>query len=260
MNDIDKTDPVEANEVAINTPNRAITPMDMLAIAVQQNAPIEQMERLWTLNEKVEAAMAKKAYVAAMAKFKLDPIVIIKDQVVKYENKDGSFTEYTHASLGNVAAKIAEKLAEYGFSHRWNTEQLEGGQIRVTCVVTHELGHSESVSMSNSRDDSGGKNNVQQLASTVTYLQRYTLLAVTGVATSEGDDDGRSSGEPAQASENFSLPDYTDEDFEENKPKWKALILSGKSSTKHTINMLESRFTLTKKQKAEIEGLTNANS
>lgn len=60
--------------------------------------------------------------------------------------------------------------------------------------------------------------------------------------------------------ESIVLPAYSDEDFEENKPKWKALILSGKSNPEHTINMLESRFTLTGKQKKEIEGLTNADS
>ena len=56
------------------------------------------------------------------------------------------------------------------------------------------------------------------------------------------------------------LPIYSEADFEENKPKWKALILDGKTSPQHTINMLESRFTLTDKQKKEIEELNNADS
>jgi hypothetical protein len=40
-------------------------------------------------------------------------------------------------------------------------------------------------------DATGNKNPVQQIGSTVTYLQRYTLLAATGLATSDSDDDGR---------------------------------------------------------------------
>ena len=173
-------------------PAQEVTPMVMMQMAIKEGSDVATMERLWALNEKVEAANAKKAYVAAMSKFKQNPPVIEKDKQVRYQNQDGSWTEYWHASLGNVVDKITERLGEYGFSHSWNVEQLEGGQIKVTCILTHEQGHSEQVSMSSSRDDSGKKNNIQQLSSTNTYLQRYTLLAVTGSATEEGDDDGRS--------------------------------------------------------------------
>ena len=62
--------------------------------------------------------------------------------------------------------------------------------IRVTCVLSHILGHSERVTLQASPDQSGGKNNIQAVGSTVTYLERYTLLAVTGLATAEQDDDG----------------------------------------------------------------------
>ena len=260
MNDMVKHD--DQDVVTIHEQTKSVTPMDLLQLAISQSAPVEQMERLWALNEKVEAANAKKAYVAAMARFKTDPVEVTKDKLVSFENNDGTITSYSHASLGNVTDTIASRLAEYGFSHRWDIKQLDGGQIRVTCFVTHELGHSESVSLSNSRDDSGKKNNVQQLASTVTYLERYTLLAVTGVATSEGDDDGRSAEQPASASDEdrHALPAYPDDKFEENKSSWKKLFLEKKSNPEHTINMLESRFTLTNKQKKEIEGLNNANS
>jgi len=168
-----------------------VTPMVMMQMAIAEGSDVATMERLWALNEKVEAANARKAYVAAMAQFKQNPPVIEKDKLVRYQNQDGSWTEYRHASLGNVVDKITERLGRYGFSHSWNVEQVEGGQIRVTCILTHEQGHSEQVLMSSSRDDSGKKNNIQQLASTNTYLQRYTLLAVSGTATEEGDDDAQ---------------------------------------------------------------------
>ena len=41
-------------------------------------------------------------------------------------------------------------------------------------------------------DTSGQKNSIQAIASTVTYLQRYTLLAATGITTMDmPDDDGK---------------------------------------------------------------------
>ena len=36
----------------------------------------------------------------------------------------------------------------------------------------------------------GSKNAIQAIGSTVSYLCRYTLLCVTGLATSDPDDDG----------------------------------------------------------------------
>lgn len=63
--------------------------------------------------------------------------------------------------------------------------------IRVTCVLTHSRGHSERVWLQAARDDSGNKNSIQAVGSTVTYLQRYTLLAATGMAVQDQrDDDG----------------------------------------------------------------------
>jgi hypothetical protein len=40
-------------------------------------------------------------------------------------------------------------------------------------------------------DQSGNKNTIQGIASTQTYMQRYSLLAITGLATVGMDNDGR---------------------------------------------------------------------
>lgn len=174
------------------------TPAGLLQIAVQRGASLDELQKLMDLQERFEANEARKAYVAAMAQFKQNPPEIIKDKKVGYESKDGSgFVGYTHASIGNITSAIVEGLAKHGFSHRWETKQIDGGQIVVTCIITHQLGHSESTTLQSSRDDSGKKNNIQAMASTVTYLQRYTLLAATGLATKDDpfDDDGKKGGD-----------------------------------------------------------------
>lgn len=176
-----------------------VTPMVLMQNAISRGATVEQMQDLWALNEKVEAANAKKAYVKAMAEFKKNAPEIDKDKQVNYQNKDLSWTSYRHASIGNVVDKITEGLAMFGFSHKWDIDQAMkdggGGLITVTCVITHELGHSEAVPLSASPDTSGGKNSIQAVASTITYLERYSLLAATGLATQDMlDDDGRTAG------------------------------------------------------------------
>lgn len=181
---------IEKNEQAV-LPS-APTHNDLVAIAISQGASLDTIEKLMELQERHEANEAKKAYVRAMNAFKADPPEIVNDQAVCYPTSKGT-TQYNHASLQNVTDKIAEALAPHSLSHRWDIEQLDGGQIRVTCVITHELGHSESTSLQAGPDQSGGKNNIQAVGSTVKYLQRYTLLAATGLATKEMDDDGRGS-------------------------------------------------------------------
>ena len=169
----------------------APTPMMMLQMAVQQGASVEQLERLMALQERYEANEAKKEFVAAMTKFKESPAVIEKNKTVDFTSQKGR-THYKHATLANVCDAIGPELSKVGISHRWETEQLEGGAIKVTCILTHARGHSEKVWLQASRDESGNKNNIQAVGSTVTYLQRYTLLAATGMAVADQrDDDGR---------------------------------------------------------------------
>jgi len=167
-----------------------VTPMLMLQTAIDKGASLEQMQQLMDLQERWEKNEARKAFVVAMTAFKAAPPVIRKNKHVSFKTNKGK-TEYNHASLDHVANAISDGMAKHGLSFRWDINQ--DSAITVTCIVTHSLGHSESVSMRANDDQSGGKNSIQAIGSTVTYLQRYTLLAATGLASADSDDDGRGS-------------------------------------------------------------------
>lgn len=173
---------VEESKTAV-----AINPMQMIAQAVAQGADVDKLSKLMDLQERWQKEEARKAFVTALNAFKANPPDIFKNKDV-YHN--GVF-KYKHATLDNASGAIGAALVEHKISHRWDTEQREGGIIRVTCVLTHELGHSERTPLEASPDQSGGKNSIQAVGSTVTYLQRYTLLAATGMAVQDQDDDGR---------------------------------------------------------------------
>ncbi len=192
--------------VAVVEKSTQVTPMAMLQLAVEKGASVEQLERLMALQERYEANEAKKEFVAAMTRFKENPKVIEKNATVDFTSSKGR-THYKHATLANVCDVIGPALSEVGISHRWETEQLpEGGMIRVTCILTHARGHSEKVFLQAGRDESGNKNNIQAVGSTVTYLQRYTLLAATGMAVADQpDDDGRGGGKAGQMDEKVKL-------------------------------------------------------
>ena len=170
-----------------------MSPGQLVSQLMQQGGSMDlsAMERLMSLQERWDANEAKKAYHQAMAAFKQNPPTIYKDKHVSFSTQKGQ-TDYHHATIGNVVKQIVASLAEHDLSHSWTTEQREGGQVAVTCTITHKLGHSESVTLQAGRDESGGKNSIQALGSAITYLQRYTLLAITGLAVEDGsDDDGQ---------------------------------------------------------------------
>lgn len=165
------------------------TPHDFLRMAVERGADMAQIEKFMDLADRWDATQARKAFVQAMTDFKSEPLKILKDKHVKFTTQKG-VTEYDHATLASVVETVVQGMAKHGLSHRWTVTQAD--RITVTCVITHQLGHSESVALTASADDSGGKNNIQSVASTITYLQRYTLMAACGLAArDQQDDDGR---------------------------------------------------------------------
>lgn len=182
----------ECRVEAVNSvrPSIPVTPMDMLSMAVSQGADLDKLQKLMDLQERWEANQAKNAFVVALNAFKMDPPSLTKNKHVSFTNSAGKKTEYDHATLDQVSLGIGKALSIHGLSHRWNVEQNEKGRIKVTCILTHALGHSESVSLEGGSDESGGKNAIQGIGSTVAYLERYTLLAATGMAVQDQDDDG----------------------------------------------------------------------
>jgi ERF superfamily len=199
MNAIVKPKTIEANAAQPQngaTTALAITPMEMLSIAVQQGADLDKLQKLMDLQERWERNEARKAFVAAMAEFKKNPPEITKNKQVSFGRGDNA-TSYSHATLDHVTAIVTRALSVHGLTHRWEVEQKEG-RIRVTCVLTHQLGHSESVALESSSDTSGSKNSIQAIGSAVTYLQRYTLLSATGLAAKGDDNDAAGLGDFAE--------------------------------------------------------------
>lgn len=170
-------------------PPVALTPVELLRIAVSQGADIDKLKQLMDLQERWEKNEARKAFVAAMNKFKANPPTITKNHAVEFGG-----TAYRHATLDHVCEEVTKGLSAVGITHAWKvTQQAEF--ITVICVLTHELGHSEETQLIGLADKSGSKNAIQAIGSTVTYLQRYTLLSACGLAA-KNDDDGHSAGEP----------------------------------------------------------------
>ncbi len=164
----------------------------MLAIAMDSGADIEKLEKLLAMQERWEGKQAEKAFIHALAAMKAQiPLEVFKTKQV--DIKGGA--KFKHAELADVVDASVAAMGKFGFAHRWGVRQ-EDGAIIVTCIITHEQGHSESVELRAAPDTGPGRNSIQAIASTITYLERYTLMASLGVAAKNQDDDGKGGGKP----------------------------------------------------------------
>ena len=162
------------------------TPSTLLALAVQQGADLDKLERLMALQERWEVNEARKAFSAAFAAFKNEAVTIVRGKLVT----DGPLKGKHHAELSDVVGAVSPALSRHGLSIAWKLTKDEKDWIEVTCVLRHAGGHFESVSMGGAPDTGPGRNAIQARGSVKTYLERYTGTAILGMAPQDADDDG----------------------------------------------------------------------
>ncbi|MFA6984598.1 MAG: ERF family protein [Arenimonas sp.] len=157
-----------------------VTPMDMLNRAVSSGASLEMVEKLMTLQERWDASLARKQFDAAVSAAKAE-IPAITRNATGHNSK-------RYADFAAIAKVVDPIIGKHGLSYRFRTTQ--NGTIAVTCILSHKAGHSEETTLCGPADKSGNKNDIQAIGSTLTYLQRYSLVQMLGLAAA-ADDDGK---------------------------------------------------------------------
>lgn len=162
----------------------AVTPMDMLNRAVTSGASLDMVEKLMTLQERWDASQARKQFDAAVsaAKAEIPPIT---------RNATGHNSK-KYADFAAIAKVVDPIIGQHGLSYRFRTTQSD--RISVTCILSHKAGHSEETTLCGPADTSGNKNAIQAIGSTLTYLQRYSLVQMLGLAAAADDDGSAAAG------------------------------------------------------------------
>lgn len=174
--------------------NRPITPMEMLSRAVSSGANLDTIEKLMNLQERWEKNEARREFDEAITKAKAELPPVLK-------NKAGHNSK-RYADFAAIAKAADSVLPKHGLSYRFRSNQDQS--IHVTCILSHRAGHSEENTLSGPPDGSGSKNAIQAIGSTLTYLQRYSLMQALGLAATDDDDGARSDNSvitPEQATE-----------------------------------------------------------
>jgi ERF superfamily len=122
----------------------------------------------------------RKALHKALAQAQGEFPTIPKDQTADA----GSYT-YAYADLATIIHLVRPILAKHGLALIQRLESPNG-----TPAIRTELLHADGASIAGSFPIGDIPQNVQQLGSKITYLRRYTVVAMLGLAAGD-DDDGR---------------------------------------------------------------------
>ncbi len=182
----------ETKTVAVVNKDQSVEAL--ISQAVAQNLPVETMERLFSLREKVKAEQAREAFVDAMSKFQSVCPIIEKTKVVF--QKDGVTIRYKFAPIDAIAQQIQKPLADNNLAYKWVVDN-KPDMIKATCIVYHRLGHSEESSFEVPIDKDGYMTAPQKYASALTFAKRYSLLNALGISTGDDDTDATDVGKEA---------------------------------------------------------------
>ncbi len=219
----------------------------------------EQINSVMDLRDRQDAKEQEQAMTKAMAGFKSEAIEIIKRKHVKFKTDKG-WTEYDHAELADVVEAVTPHLSRYGLSVTWKPTKQTGDWVEITCWVKHDLGGSEQASLGAAPDKTGGKNNIQAIGSTCTYLSRYLTLLLLGLATKGQDNDGRGAtpdgdAPGAETAAQAGPATWPEDKFEEQFARWSKAIEKGLKSHADIVALASSKGALTAAQSQRIQAV-----
>lgn len=173
---------------------KALTMFERLA--ADPNVPVEKLEKLIELQERIMRHNAKAAFDAAYSLMQPDiPEIDERGQIlVKGQLRS------RYAKLEDIQKVTKPILKDFGFAMRHRTEWPveKPGIIRIVGVLTHRDGHAEESVFEAKADASDYRTDIQSQGSTVSYGRRYTTIDLLNITTRGLDNDGQNQKPPAE--------------------------------------------------------------
>lgn len=208
-------------------PVEATEPVNLLAAIIRAasnpSVDVDKMERLMTMQERLEVRQAKASYTQAVVAVKPRlPVIERNGKIVIPDKNDKTkiIQSTPYALWEDIDEAITPILHDHGLVLTFRTGSTADGKVTVTAVLNHVEGHSEeSGPIALPMDTSGSKNNVQGVGSALSYGKRYSAMMVLNIRTKGLDDDGKRAGDPEPLGDEeiakiFDLLKRTDSDQE----------------------------------------------
>jgi ERF superfamily len=172
--------------------------LNFVARAVKDPAiDVGKLESLLRIQREIIADDARLQFNRAMSAVQgeIQPVL---------RNARNEQTSSRYANLEAIDAAIRPVYARHGFCLAFNSEPMEGPNVRVVCEVSHTAGHSKEYRLDAALDTAGPKGTgnktpLHGLGSSVSYLRRYlTCMIFNVVLTNEDNDGNRTRTEPGR--------------------------------------------------------------
>ena len=177
--------------VAVNESATILAMMDKMS--TMPNVPVERMEQMFNLHQRVQADQARRAWASAFAKVMKEIEPIVKDA----KSDKGKYG--THGGIDKVIRPIYTK---HDLVPTFTTERSDLPEhIRVVGFLVHgESGHERRYEVDMPCDGKGAKGNdvmtkTHAAGSAMTYGKRYLLIDMFNIPLA--DDDGKAAGDNA---------------------------------------------------------------
>jgi len=230
--------------LAERKPDGALAPNEprqdpFMALILKAADKPELIPQIKELNELRIAEINRQARVAFDTDFALmQPKLPTIDRNGKIEirkkDKDGERTgdvqqKSPYALWADILEACSPAMLEHGFGISFRHSTADDGKIKVTGILSHRDGHREENSIALIHENSGSKNAVQAIGSSLSYGMRYMGIMLLGVASKAEDDDGKAAG--AQVEEDDITPErlkfFTDLVYKHNADQTKLLAAVG---------------------------------
>jgi hypothetical protein len=192
----------EFNEIV---KNEAMTLMAVIErVAMSESSDITKLEKMLDMQERILNRNAAQSFSSDMA-------VMQGEMPRVFKLASGHNT--TYARLEDINDAIRPTLQKFGFAVTFTIDQPDK-HVRITAILSHRDGHTQTSSLTLPLDTSGSKNSVQAIGSTVSYGKRYTLCALLNISTGDdtnGYDLGSNKAKELNVLSDFITPDQVDE-------------------------------------------------
>ncbi len=195
-------------EIAVQEPREMTSPESLIALALQHNASVDNLERILQMQREIKAERAREAFHKALATFQANCPIITKSSTAG----SGNYS-YKYASLDHIVSQTRDLISQNGFSYTFDTKKTDTALITY-CHVKHIEGHSET-SQFEIAIDTGAKMNISQKdGAASSYGKRYAFCNAFGILTGEEDTDAQT---PSEVEEKKEVEEPMITDFQRKK-------------------------------------------
>lgn len=167
----------------------------LISQAINNNTPVETMEKLLAMRRELRAEKAKEAFDQALSNFQSECPVIEKRKKV-YEKGSTTKVRYSFSPLDDIVEQVKPFLGKNGLSYTFKTIQTDK-VIGIICKATHKMGHSEETEFSVPIGSESFMSEVQKFGARITFAKRYAFCNAFGILTGDEDIDANIQDKPS---------------------------------------------------------------